>query len=80
MYPLWCEQGSHSEDSAKKRSGKDRKYYKRYKARILANRKQENAEVAKAASRSRYNAGPEQQKTAACAWSKAKYRANPEPH
>ena len=29
--------GSHSEDGAKKRSAKDRKYYERHKARILAN-------------------------------------------
>ena len=75
--------GSHSEDSAKKRSAKDRKYYERHKARILANRKQkykENAEVEKAVSRLQYNADPEQQKTTACAWSKVKYRANPKPH
>ena len=72
--------GSHSEDDAKKQSAKDRKYYERHKARILANQKQENAEVEKAVSCLRYNADPEQQKTAARAWSKAKYRANPEPH
>ena len=74
--------GSHSEDCAKKRSAKNRKYYETHKARILANRKQkykENAEVEKAASRLRYDANPEPQKTAACAWSKAKYSANPEP-
>ena len=73
---------SHSEDGAKKRSAKDRKYYEKHKARILANRKQkykENAEVEKAASRLRYYTDPQPQKTAARAWSKAKYSANPEP-
>ena len=60
--------GAHSEDCAKKRSAKNRKYYETHKARILANRKQkykENAEVEKAASRLRYDANPEPQKTAA---------------
>ena len=70
------------QDSAKKRSAKDGKYYEKHKARILANRKQkykENAEVEKAASHLRYDADPQPQKTAAHAWSKAKYSANPEP-
>ena len=67
---------SHSEDRAKKRSAKNRKYYERHKARILANRKQkysENAEVEKAASHVRYKAAPETQKAAA----RARYNADP---
>ena len=67
---------SHSEDRAKKQSAKNRKYYERHKARILANRKQkygENAEVEKAASHLRYKAAPETQKPAA----RARYNADP---
>ena len=63
----------HSEDRAKKQSAKNRK---RHKARILANWKQkysENAEVEKAASRSRYNADPETQNAAA----RVSYAKNP---
>ena len=74
---------SHSEDRAKKRSAKNRKYYERHKARILANQKQkynENAEVEKAASRLQYAADPETKKLAARARSKAKYNGNPELH
>ena len=65
----------HSEDCAKKRSAKNRKYYERHKAKILANRKQkysENAEVEKAALCLRYAADPQPQKTAAHARSKTK--------
>ena len=68
-----------SEDGAKKRRAKNRKYYEKHKARILANRKQkykENAVVEKAASRLQYDANLETQKRAARTWSKAKYRAN----